>query len=117
MAGLLAAAAWLARTGAVSGNGSGDIFLAFSTANQSGSRTEGEPVSLTTLTNDAMSPLFECTVEAVEEAIVNALLASDTMVGRDGHRAEGIPIAKVQEILRRYNRLAPAPRMSPNTIR
>jgi D-aminopeptidase len=100
----------LARTGAVSGNGSGDIFLAFSTANQSASRTEGDPVSLTTVTNDAMSPLFECTVEAVEEAIVNALVASDTMVGRDGHRAEGIPIAKVQEILRRYNRLNPATR-------
>lgn len=100
----------LARTGAVSGNGSGDFFLAFSTANQSASRTEGEPVTLTTLTNDAMSPLFECTVEAVEEAIINALVASDTMVGRDGHRAEGIPTAKVQEILRRYNRLEPRPR-------
>ena len=100
----------LARTGAVSGNGSGDIFLAFSTANRAAAQTEGEPVTLTTLTNDAMSPLFECTVEAVEEAIINALVASDTMVGRDGHQAEGIPVANVQEILRRYNRLEPASR-------
>jgi D-aminopeptidase len=99
----------LARTGAVSGNGSGDIFLAFSTANAGASRTEGAPVTITTLTNEAMSPLFECTVEAVEEAIVNALVASDTMVGRDGHKAEGIPIARLQEILRKFNRLDPVP--------
>lgn len=98
----------LARTGAVSGNGSGDFFLAFSTANSAASRTEGPPVALTTLTNEAMSPLFECTVEAVEEAIINALVASDTMNGRDGRVAEGIPLTRLQEILARYNRLAPA---------
>jgi D-aminopeptidase len=96
----------LARTGAVSGNGSGDLFLAFSTANASGSRQEGTPVDVKALTNEAMNPLFECTVEAVEEAIINALVASDTMTGRDDHTVEGIPVERVQEILRKFNRLA-----------
>ena len=97
----------LARTGAVSGNGSGDLFLAFSTANANGSRQEGESVSLQAMTNDAMSPLFESTVEAVEEAIINALVASDTMTGRDDRQVEGIPISRLQEILRKFNRLVP----------
>ncbi len=99
----------LARTGAVSGNGSGDFFLAFSTANSGAGRDEGPPVTVTALTNEAISPLFECTVEAVEEAIINALVASDTTTGRDGRIAEGIPVTRLQEILARYNRLAPAP--------
>ena len=102
----------LARTGAVSGNGSGDFFLAFSTANPAAGRGDGPPVSLTALTNEAMSPLFESTVAAVEEAIINALVASDTMTGRDDRVAEGIPITRLQEILARYNRLAPAPATS-----
>jgi L-aminopeptidase/D-esterase-like protein len=101
------AALGLARTGAISGNGSGDLFLAFSTANASAGRMEGPPVEIKALPNESMSPLFECTVEAVEESIINALVASDTMIGRDDHKAEGIPIPRLQEILRKYNRLMP----------
>ena len=102
----------LARTGSVSGNGSGDLFLAFSTANAAGAAREtspGEPEftpsQFQALTNEAMSPLFEATVEAVEEAIVNALFAGETMRGRDDHVAEGLPVARVQAILRKYQRL------------
>jgi D-aminopeptidase len=103
----------LGRTGAVSGNGSGDIFLAFSTANLEAGRAESSPVAVHALPNESMSPLFESTVEAVEEAIVNALVASDTMVGRDNHTAQGMPIPRLQEILRKYNRLAPIATSQP----
>ncbi|MSU48057.1 MAG: S58 family peptidase [Opitutus sp.] len=112
----------LARTGAVSGNGSGDLFLAFSTANAAaaaGETTPGEmkfsASAVQALTNEAMSPLFESTVSAVEEAIINALVAGEPMIGRDDHKIEALPISQVQEILRRFNRLAPgatAPRKS-----
>ena len=52
-----------------------------------------------------MSPLFEITIEATEEAIINALVAGETMRGRDDHVAEGLPHARVQEILRTFHRL------------
>ena len=101
----------LARTGSVSGNGSGDLFLAFSTANLAVARAEtspdessSRPAEVHALTNSAMSPLFESTVEAVEEAIVNALVAGETMTGRDDHMVEALPISRLQEILRKYNR-------------
>lgn len=100
----------LARTGAVSGNGSGDLFLAFSTANARGTRIEGTPVEIRALTNDDMSPLFEATVETVEEAIVNALVAAEPMTGRDDHQVEALPTERLQEILRAYRRLAAPPR-------
>jgi L-aminopeptidase/D-esterase-like protein len=108
------AALGLARTGSVSGNGSGDLFLAFSTANREGAARETgpgenkefEPSPMQALTNEAMSPLFESTVEAVEEAIVNVLVAGETMKGRDDHVVEALPIPRLQEILKKYNRLA-----------
>jgi L-aminopeptidase/D-esterase-like protein len=103
----------LARTGAVSGNGSGDLFLAFSTANGGAVDPDRRSTTIEALANEAMNPLFEATVEAVEEAIINALVASDTMIGRDGNRAEGIPIPQLLEILKKYNRLAPAPTAEP----
>ncbi len=108
----------LARTGAVSGNGSGDLFLAFSTANATGAARETNPGDGATefqasafqaLTNEGMSPLFESTVEAVEEAIVNVLVAGETMTGRDGHVVEAFPAARLPEILKRFNRLEPQP--------
>jgi L-aminopeptidase/D-esterase-like protein len=106
------AALGLARTGAVSGNGSGDLFLAFSTANASAAARESDAGAapfagsdVKALTNEAMSPLFESTVAATEEAIVNALVAGETTTGRDGHRIEGLPQARVQEILKKFNRL------------
>src|SRR6266540_5426726 len=88
----------LARTGSVSGNGSGDLFIAFSTANRDGAARESgpgekkefEPSPLQALTNEAMGPLFESTVEAVEEAIVNVLVAGETMKGRDDHVIEAL---------------------------
>lgn len=110
------AALGLARTGAVSGNGSGDLFLAFSTANAAGADREaasGEarfaPSPFAALTNAAMSPLFEATIAAVEEAIINALVAGETVTGRDDHTVEGLPVARVRDILKQFNRLAPAP--------
>jgi L-aminopeptidase/D-esterase-like protein len=100
------AALGLARDGSVSGNGSGDIFLAFSTANPGAFRTEGTS-ALTMLPNDRMDPLFTATVQATEEAIVNALVAARTMAGRDGHRVIGLPHDRLREVLRKYNRLVP----------
>jgi D-aminopeptidase len=99
------AALGLARDGSISGNGSGDIFIAFSTANPGASSTE-DTTSLVMLPNDRMDPLFTATVEATEEAIVNALVAADTMTGRDGHRAIALPHERLREVLRKYGRLA-----------
>jgi L-aminopeptidase/D-esterase-like protein len=99
------AALGVARTGSVAGNGSGDIFLAFSTANASAARSEGV-ASLTMLPNERMGGLFEATVHATEEAIINALVAAETMTGRDGHTAPALPHDRVRELLKKYNRLA-----------
>jgi L-aminopeptidase/D-esterase-like protein len=103
------AALGLARTGSVAGNGSGDIFLAFSTANPAAAKKEGL-AELTMLPNDRMNPLFDATVQATEEAIVNALVAAETMVGRDGHKAVALPHDRLKEVLKKYNRLAEAKR-------
>jgi L-aminopeptidase/D-esterase-like protein len=94
----------VARTGGISGNGSGDIFVAFSTANSAtaGARPTTE---VTVLNNSGITTLFEATVQATEEAIINALIAAETMVGRDGTRSEAIPHERLREILREYNRL------------
>ena len=54
-----------------------------------------------------MNPLFEATVQATEEAIVNALVAAETMIGRDGHTVSGLPHDRLREVLKKYNRLAP----------
>jgi D-aminopeptidase len=99
------AALGLARTGSVAGNGSGDLFVAFSTANARAADKEGT-TALQMLPNDRMGPLFEATVGATEEAIVNALVAGRTMRGRDGHEVLGLPHEKVQAILRRHGLLA-----------
>jgi D-aminopeptidase len=94
----------LARTGSVSGNGSGDIFIAFSTANPQASNPAGLR-HLEMLPNDEMDPLFAATVEATEEAIVNALVAADTMTGIDNHKVEALPHDRLREVLKKYNRL------------
>jgi len=94
----------VARTGGISSNGSGDIFIAFSTANPGAAH--GRPTSdIIFLSNFQMSTLFRATVEATEEAIINALIAAETMVGRDGNRSEALPHDRLREILRQYNRL------------
>jgi L-aminopeptidase/D-esterase-like protein len=93
----------LARTGSTSGNGSGDIFLAFSTANPKAAQPEGL-TQLTMLPNERMGPLFDATVQATEEAIINALVAAKTMEGRDGHRVIALPHDRLREVLKKYNR-------------
>ncbi len=99
------AALGLARNGSISGNSSGDIFIAFSTANQGAAQPIGLP-QLTMVPNDRISPLFEATVEATEEAIINALVAAETMTGADDHKVIALPHDRLQQILKKYNRLA-----------
>ena len=93
----------LARTGSISANGSGDIFLAFSTANAGASERSGE-FEMTALANTEMNPLFEATVQATEEAIINSLIAAETMEGFEG-KVVALPQDLLLEILRKYNRV------------
>jgi D-aminopeptidase len=93
------AALGLARTGATSGNGSGDIFIAFSTAN-AGAATREDVAQVSMVSNRRISALFSATVEATEEAIVNALVAAETMTGRDGRRIESLPHDRLRQLLR-----------------
>jgi len=95
----------LGRLGSVSGDGSGDIFIAFSTANP-GAGLEGKsPVDARMLPNDRMDALFEATVQATEEAVVNAMVAARTMTGPEGHTVEALPHDRLREVLKKYNRL------------
>jgi D-aminopeptidase len=94
--------------GAVGGRGedsSGDIFIAFSTANPEAGKTEGT-AQLTMLPNERINPLFRATAEATEEAIVNALVAARTMRGINGNTVHALPHDRLREALRKYNRLA-----------
>ena len=93
----------LARTGSISGNGSGDIFIAFSTANPHADNAPG-PNTVQTVSNDRISPLFTATVEATEEAIVNAMVGARTMTGIDGHTVIALPHDQLQQVLKKYNR-------------
>jgi D-aminopeptidase len=95
----------LARTGSVSGNGSGDLFIAFSTANPHAADSSPPTRTITSMPNDLMDPLFTAAVEATEEAIINALVDNHDMVGRDNHKVEGLPHARVRQLLRECNRL------------
>ena len=92
------------RTGGTAGNGSGDIFVAFSTANP-GAAAAGPTTEVTVLSNSQISTLFQATVDATEEAIINAMVAAETMIGRDGNRSEAIPHDRLREILQAFNRL------------
>jgi D-aminopeptidase len=94
----------LGRDGSVSGDGSGDIFIAFSTAN-SGASANDHVVDVKMLPNDMIEQVFASTVFATEEAIVNAMIAGDTMVGADNHKIIGLPHDQLQAILKKYNRL------------
>ncbi len=100
------AAMGLARTGSVAMNGSGDLFVAFSTAN-AGLALAKSAVPALVLPNEAMNPLFTATVQATEEAIVNALVGGETMVGIDGHRVLGLPHDRLREVLAQHGRLEP----------
>ncbi|HEY8783684.1 MAG TPA: P1 family peptidase [Mucilaginibacter sp.] len=85
-------------------NGSGDIFIAFSTANP-GAFDRKKIVNVKQFPNDQINPLFEATVQAVEEAIINAMIAADTMEGINGNKTYALPHHKVIELLRKYGRI------------
>jgi L-aminopeptidase/D-esterase-like protein len=95
----------LGRDGSISGNGSGDIFIAFSTANPHSADANG-PRKVEMLPNDSVDPLFKATVEATEEAVINAMVAAGTMTGIDGHKVTALPHERLREVLKKYNRLA-----------
>lgn len=92
------------RTGGIGGNGSGDIFLAFSTANENAFNNENKEQQIITMPNELMNALFIATIQATEEAIINALFAGKTMTGINGNTVYGLPHQKVIEILKKYNR-------------
>ena len=94
----------LARTGSVSGNGSGDLFIAFSAANPHAADAKPPIRTIETMPNDLMDPLFTATVEATEEAIINALVDNHDMIGRDNHKVETLPRERLQQLLKEYNR-------------
>ena len=94
----------IGKNGGIGGNGSGDIFIAFSTANTSAfSRTK--ETSVTMYSNDLMNELFAATIEATEEAIINALVAGKTMKGINDNTVPGLPHEAVIKILKKYNRI------------
>jgi D-aminopeptidase len=96
----------LGRNGSISGNGSGDIFIAFSTANP-GAAAADRVVDLKMLPNDQIEPVFAATVQATEEAIINAMVAAETMIGIENHKVIVLPHDRLREVLKKYNRLAP----------
>jgi D-aminopeptidase len=100
----------LGRDGSYSGDGSGDIFLAFSTANPGAVSPKTNNAKgvhpLTMLPNDSLDPLFLATVQATEEAVVNAMVAAETMKGINDHEVIALPHDQLREVLKKYNRLA-----------
>ncbi len=85
-------------------NGSGDIFLAFSTANKNAFNRD-ETTTVRSMSNDQLTPVFEATVQAVEEAIINAMVAAETMEGINGNKAHALPHDLLKETLKKYNRI------------
>ena len=96
----------VARVGGSAGNGSGDIFIAFSTANADAASASDGVTTIEALSNGALDGLLEATVQATEEAIVNALVAARTMEGHEGHVLHAIDHEALRRILRRHRRLA-----------
>jgi L-aminopeptidase/D-esterase-like protein len=91
----------IGKVGGYGGNNSGDIFIAFSTAN-SGAANRDETVKADMLPNDAMNPLFLATVQATEEAIVNAMVAAETMSGINGNTVHALPHDRLMKLLREF---------------
>jgi D-aminopeptidase len=94
----------LGRDGSYSGDGSGDIFIAFSTANSGAAGSKGLH-QLTMMPNDALDPIFLATVQATEEAVVNAMVAAKTMKGVNDREVVALPHDRLREVLKKYNRL------------
>jgi len=95
----------LGRDGSFSGDGSGDIFIAFSTANPGAAGTKGVH-DLKMLANEQLNPIFLATVQATEEAVINAMVAAETMSGANGLTVYALPHDRLREVLKKYNRLA-----------
>jgi len=97
----------LAKTGGIASNGSGDYVIALSTAKDNLITHSGDSLFYNSkvLRNENMTPLFLATIEATEEAIVNSLFSAKTMTGRDGHQVTSIPVDRVLEIMKKYNRI------------
>jgi D-aminopeptidase len=94
----------IGRMGGTASNGSGDIFVAFSTANP-GADGKAKPVSIEMLGNDQLSPIFEATAQATEEAITNTLVAARTLTGANGFTVNALPHDRLREVLKKYNRI------------
>jgi D-aminopeptidase len=92
----------LARTGTTSGNGSGDLFIAFSTANPNAANPDQITHDVQTIPNNLMDPLLAGVVQATEEAVVNALIDNHSMTGRDNHRVDALPHDRLREIMKRF---------------
>jgi len=95
----------LGRDGSYSGDGSGDIFIAFSTANPGAVGSKGLH-QITMMPNDSLNPIFLATVQATEEAVINAMVAAETMTGINNHTVIALPHDRLREVLKKYNRLA-----------
>ncbi len=93
------------RTGTIGGNGSGDIFLAYSTAGRVEERSVSPLPAAAYVPSEWLDPIFEATVDAVEEAIINALIAAETMIGCDDNKVAAIDHARLQEVMRTHGRL------------
>ena len=94
--------------GGIGGNSSGDIFVAFSTANSGAARDSGLQ-SLVMLPNEQINPVYEATRQATEEAIVNAMVAAETMTGANDVRVFALPHDRLRQVLAKYNRLVSTP--------
>ena len=97
----------LARTGGIGSNGSGDYAIALSTAKNNLVPDSDESIFYKSevLRNEDITPLFLAVIEATEEAIINSLFAAETMTGRDGHKVPSIPVDRVIEIMKKYNKI------------
>ena len=91
----------LARTGSVSGNGSGDLFITFSTANPNAADADPVTHSVETIPNDRLDPIFTAVVQATEEAVVNALVDNQNMIGRDDHHVDALPHDRLRKLIKR----------------
>lgn len=96
----------MARTGSLGGNGSGDIFLAFSTANPGAALGKENGITeLSALDNEHLNPLFHASVYATEEAILNSMIAAEDMTGHKGFSVKALPHGELREVMKKYNRL------------
>jgi D-aminopeptidase len=107
------AALGMARTGGSAGNGSGDIFIAFSTANEPAAQLTRPLSTASFVPNGSLDPVFRAVILATEEAIINALVAAETMVGRDGHVARALPHQDLVRVLQTYRPLRASTRAAP----